>query len=44
MDCLVDEELVGRLQTERSGQWLSVQMDIHDKRCPSGLHTGTGAV
>lgn len=38
MDSLVDEELVGWLNTEDSGQWLNVQMDINDKMCPSGAH------
>jgi len=44
MDCLVDKELIGRLQPEGSGQWLNVQMEIGDKWGPSGLHTGTDAV
>ena len=44
MDCLVDEELVGRGQPEGSGQWLDVQMDTGDKWCPSGFHIGTGVV
>lgn len=44
MDSLMDEELVGWLHTEGSGQWLNVQMDINDKRYPSGIHTETGIV
>jgi len=39
---LVDEELVGWLHPEGSGQWLNIQMEIGDKWCPSGLHIGTG--
>jgi len=31
-------------QPEGSGQQLYVQMDVGDKWCPSGVHTGTGAV
>jgi len=46
MDYSVAKELVGRLKPEGSGsgQWLDVQVDVRDKWCPSGVHSGTGAV
>ena len=44
MDCSVDKELIGMSHPEGSGQRLNVQMEIGDKWCPLGVHTGTGAV
>ena len=38
------KELVGRSQPEGSGQQLDVPVDNSDEWCPSGVHTGTGAV
>ena len=40
----MDQELVGWLHPESSGQQLNVQMEIGDKGCPSGVPTGTIAV
>ena len=42
MNSSVDEELVGWSHLEGSGQWLNVQIEISDERCPSGVRTGTG--
>jgi len=41
---LVTKESVGRSHPEGSGQKLHVQMDDHDKWCPSGVRTGTGVI
>ena len=38
------KELFGRSHPEGSSQWLDVQMEAGDKWCPSGVHTGTGAL
>lgn len=35
------KDLAGWSHPEGCDQWLSVPMDIRDKWCPSGLHTGT---
>ena len=36
----MDQELVGWLHPESSGQQLNVQMEIGDKWCPSGFILG----
>ena len=40
----MDEELVGSPHPEGGGPQLNVQMETGDKRCPSGVRTGTGTV
>ena len=40
----MDEELVAGLYPERDGQWISVQMEICDELCPSGVSTETDAL
>ena len=40
----MDEELVARLYSENSGQWLNVQREIIDKWCPLGVSTGVDAL
>jgi len=42
--CSVDEELVGWSHSEGSGQWFSIQIEISDKWCHSGIHIGTSTV
>ena len=44
MGCSVDEELAGWSHPESSGQGLSVQTEISDEWCPSGVRTGTSTV
>lgn len=35
---------MGWSQSEGSGQWLRVPMDISDKWCPSGVHIKTSVI
>lgn len=45
MDGLLDDkELSGWLNLKSYSQQLSVQMEAHDKCCPSGAYIGTGSV
>jgi len=38
------QELVARLYPESGDQWFNVQMEIGDKRCPSGVSTRASAL
>ena len=37
----MDEELVARSYPESGGQWLNVQMEVGNERCPSEVCTRT---
>ena len=39
----MDKELVGRSQSE-SGQWLYVQVEVDNKKCPPNIHLGTSTL
>ena len=40
----MDEELAMRSYPGRGGQWLSVQVEVGDEQCPSGVSAGTSAL